>query len=83
MNLLDKSLWIPTLFANRLMADLAKNHLLDHFRWECTIVVDDDGYYIVRLPDSLKPEEFCLGQSFLLAYAHGFSDRGMPNFRDI
>lgn len=81
MNLLDKSIWQPTSYSQHSMASNVKGHLLDHFGWECHID-GKDGWYTVRLPSNLTPEEYCLGQSFLLAYAHGFIDSGLPISRE-
>lgn len=81
MNLLDKSIWQPTLYYQRSMAANVKGHLFDHFGWECHIDAKDD-YYAVRLPDGLTSEEYCLGQSFLLAYAHGFADSVLSTFKE-
>lgn len=76
MNFLDKNNWSPTLYFERFVASSVKDHLFDHFGWECHIDAQD-GWYAVRLPANLTPEEYCLGQSFLLAYAHGFADCGL------
>ena len=81
MNLLDKSIWQPTLYYQRYMAACVKGHLFDHFGWECHVDAKDD-YYAVRLPDTLTSEEYCLGQSFMLAYAHGFADSGLSTFKE-
>ena len=82
MNLLDKSLWQPTLFRHKFMAECAKDHMKEHFDWACSIehLPEQEAYSIV-FPDNLIPEEYCLGQSFLLGFAHGFEDRATPSFK--